>query len=350
VPEDRTIEVKKGGPAQALRIDLQPVKQTASVIIEGGTGGAEVYLGETRLGVSLGNGAFESAEIPPGAHAITLKKAYHEDKTLPVRSVAAGQQMRISRQEAELVPWGKVHFGVTPASATLTYRRLEEATTHRAENGTDVPLKQGRYVLSAAMTGRIPKTDEVTIDPGKTFTFDGTLASANTTPPKPDPVLPASPETVFKDPHQWTKDSQGWWIHRGSSLALLQNEGVYEIEIGRPGKHSSLVSKIVKNKTEWNLDYADDNNRLEYTLDENGTLERKAHIGGSVAGSSPKKKLAPGRSDIVHIEIRPDRLVVQSGEFQDSYPRTKPGAPLGSFAFKGDVAIRLIRYPSKLPR
>src|SRR5262249_58574512 len=115
------------------RFDLKPVVRTASLVIEGATRDAEVWIDGRSAGKIEAGGSFKLDDITPEAHRIVLKKADFEDKELPQNTFTAGQSVRFSGTGAEVTPLGIFEFPDCPGGAA--WRRETADERHGAQVG-----------------------------------------------------------------------------------------------------------------------------------------------------------------------------------------------------------------------
>jgi hypothetical protein len=303
-----------------------------------------VLIDGTPRGNVGGDGSYRLDDLSPGDHTITLRKADFEDKPLSSRTFTVGQPVRISGAEGQLTAFGSLDFRITPQTASITYKRAEEAQTHTAENGKPVPVRAGRYVISATGNGQT-RTETVTVESGKLLPIEWSLAAvAKAAPPLPPPPPPPTPQ-YFEDPKAWTQDGV-WWVHKGGTVGwLLSNQGAYRIEFLRQTAKKVLVISTTRH-VEWVIDQRDASNHIDYTFDF-GSLERRATVDGKT--ESKKVKLPPGAASgdsyAIQVEIGPEQIVIRDaqGKDLDRYDRPNRAAPLGKFGFKGDVTLAVKR-------
>ena len=333
------VELKKGEIHPLPVFELKLAVRTASLVIEGATGGAEVLIDGASRGATGSNGSFNLADVSPEGHTLTLRKADFEDKPIP-RTFTAGQPVRISGLDGQLTPFGSIDFHVSPQGATVTYRRVDETQPHQAENGKPVRVKAGRYLVGATATDYRPREDPIAVEPGKPQAIGWTLigepkASASTVvSPAPKPIAGNS---YFQDPEAWIQDG-AWWVHRGDGVSWLRGtQGTYVFEFLR---RSSKVFKKTRH-VEWIVDQKNSTNHIDYIFDF-GSLERKVTVDGK---AEPKvKRPAPagsGDSYTIQIDIGPSRIVIRDaqGKELDLYPRPNRAEPPGRFGFRGEVAL-----------
>jgi serine/threonine-protein kinase len=341
-PVERKLELKKGEPLPFGAIEWKPVVRTASLMIEGATREAEVLIDGTPRGKASGDGVCRLDDLSPGGHTITLRKADFEEKQLS-RAFTVGQTVRLSGADGQLTPFGSLEFRVSPQTATLTYRRTEEALAHTAENGKAVPVRAGRYVVAATANGyRSRPQESVTVESGKSLPIDWTLPALEEHKPEPPPP-PKQMVTrdYFEAPNTWTQDG-AWWIHKGPAVSWLRsNQGAYRIEFLRQTSKKVLVISTTRH-VDWVIDQRDANNRIEYSFDF-GSLVRRAIVGGKTESIKVKVPPAAASADgyTIQIEIGPDQIVIKDaqGKELDRYERPNRSEPLGKFGFKGDVTL-----------
>ena len=256
-PVERKVEVKKGEMLHLGVIELKPVVRTASLVIEGATREAEVLIDGTARGVVGGDGSFRVDDLSPGAHTVTLRKADFEDKQIS-RTFTVGQPVRISGAEGQLTPFGTLDFRVTPQSASITYKRAEEAQARAAENGKTVHVRAGRYLVTATANGNRERQETVTVEAGKSLPIDWTL------PPPPrrhkegaDPdrrrQSRPSPGIISAIRLPGHRTAPGGSI-RATSVSWLNNsQGVFVIEFLR--QKSGIIKRT--RRVEWVIEQKD---------------------------------------------------------------------------------------------
>ena len=343
-PIEQTVDLKKG-ERRDLQVELKAVVRTATLVIEGATPQAEVLLDGSPKGAIDGDGSFRFADVPPGEHAVALRKADFEPKEIS-KAFTAGQAVHISGAEGQLkaTPMGTLAFRVSPSSAIVTYRQVDESQMRKAENGQELPLKAGRYEVAVSAAGHQSHQETVTLESGKTQTIGWTLAPAPATggagtvvKPPPEKKTP----DYFVDPASWTQ-TDAWWIHKGAGTSwLIRGQGAYRIEFLRK---TSKVLWVTKNRrVDWVIDERGPENQVEYLFDFK-TLVRRVTVSGNTTESKPVKlpaAAASAESYAIQIEIGADRIVIKDaqGKELDQYQRPNPAEPLGKFGFKGEMGL-----------
>jgi hypothetical protein len=338
-PIERSVELTKGETVKFGVIELKPLVLVSSLAIEGATRDADVLIDGNSKGTVSGDGSFRLNDVPPGDHVITLRKADFEDKQIP-RTFVAGQAIRIAGAEGQLVSlFGILNFRVAPPNATITYRKPDETLAHAAENGKELRVKTGQYVITATAAGRTTRQDNVTVDPAVSRLIEWTLPLSTTINDRKAPPPPSPPVSHFDDPSAWTQDD-GWWIHRGSDIGWMRhNQGTYVMEFQ---KQKSGVLKRTRH-VDWVIDQSS-THRIEYSFDFGG-LERKAMVNGKTEKNNVRLPAgaSAGDSYTIQIEIAPEQVVIRDskGKELDRYERPNRTEAVGKFGFKGDVALAI---------
>jgi tetratricopeptide (TPR) repeat protein len=339
-PAEQKVELAKKGDYRKLAFSLKPVVRFASLAIEGAPADAEVLIDGSSAGNVKGDGSLDLANIAPGAHTITLRKPEFEEKRL-AKTFAAGQAARLAGPEAQLTPFGGIDFHVLPRSATVTYQSAEESQAHRVENGKALKLKPGRYTVKASSGPSQDREEQIIVEPGRIHTIGWTFAALEA------PKKAAVPSTgsaarrmltrdYFQDPESWTEDGP-WSIHTsGGQSWLRNNRGAYVIEIRR--QKGGILNRT--RRVEWVIDHRGSDDHVDYSFDF-GSLERRVTVDGKT--SKPQKRAIHAQSDTytVRIEITSQQIVIRDleGKELDRYQRPNPEEPLGTFGFKGEVAL-----------
>jgi hypothetical protein len=342
--EERTVELKKGEVQPLPRFELRPIIKTASLSIEGGTGGAEVFIDGRPNGSLAADGSYSRDDISPESHAIIFRKTDFEDKGLQ-KAFVAGQVLHLSGADTQLTPFGSVVFHISPQNAAITYQRQDEGPAVQVTNGTTLRLRAGRYYISTTANERNPKLDIINVDAGKSQTIDWALPPVDKQP-LPVPVSKQiTTRDYFREPSSLMQEGE-WTVHRGEGVSWLRDrQGIFDLKVLPPGSKRIMGFKIDK-RVEWIIDGRDQGNHIDYSLDAGG-LERKNVESNKVVFTTRKVPVASGEFYRIRIEIQPDKIVISSnGTVLDSFPR--PAAlPLGAFGIRGDVALQIESEPAK---
>jgi hypothetical protein len=245
-PPAQTVTVSKGQQTR-LNFVLKELPRLATLAVEGGIPGTEVFLDQRLLGQLGPDGGFRDAGIPPGEHWIELRRTGHESRRFN-RTGAAGQVITLS-----------------PPDSVLP-------------------------VIRAAAPAPPPPPPPAA--------------------PPPKPAPPKRVEggmEQFDSPAAW-RLQEGVWRHRGAAALTygLRPDGIFTFSIYMLRGGSLLRGGRVK----WFLQFTDPKNYVLFELDEetlwskvvvNGrTLERK-----KVAHGQDKRM----RVWNIQIDVSPARLI-----------------------------------------
>jgi hypothetical protein len=152
------------------------------------------------------------------------------------------------------------------------------------------------------------------------------------------PAPPPLAEHVFDGSRTGFREG-GWEYHQGKGPAwLAKQEGAFRLVVKRP-QDSKLG--LHKGRLEWNIDWKDANNRIEYVL-ERKSLQRTVIRAGKA--SLPVKKfvnMSAGPAWNLELEIHRNRIEIRSGgAILDAYDRPDPAEPLGKSGFEGDIELK----------
>jgi serine/threonine protein kinase len=328
--ETQTVELKKGGAITLPAFVLKPVVVSASLEIQSGTPGAEVWIDGQKAGALDLDGAFSKAGLSPENHSIRLKKTDFEDKEIQT-PFTAGQTVRLADGEARLTPFAVLVFHVVPETSTISWRREQDTQPHPVANGSTIHLPAGRYVISASANDRGPRSETVNIAPNLTFKVDWFLSMTA----KPVPV---KIERHTCDGPSWSQTQDGWLHHEGKETAWCGGEGVFRFTIHRPQRSRFPFGK---SRLEWVVDWTGAEDHIEYLLDQK-SIERRVSKEGA-ATTSTKKPAAMAASDTwnLDIDINRNRIEIRSdGKLLDRFDRPRPDEPVGKFGFEGEVELK----------
>jgi eukaryotic-like serine/threonine-protein kinase len=339
---EQAVEIRKGEP-KGVKFELKPAVTTASLQIDGGTPEAEVWLDGVRIGTLNSGGSGTQEKISPGLHSILLRKADFED-LLANRTFTAKQTVRLAGEEARLRQFGKLDFRVSPANARLTYRLQDEASPHQARNNQPVAVKAGSYEVQAQAESLQPQTRQYQVTPGQTVLVELTLAAP--VAPKKVPITEAPhPVELPFEAGMWKILPDGWASRTGPGYSWLNvNKGTFDVEIRKQVGKALLVGPKRMKKVEWVIDYKDEANHINYTLDHQNFTRKEI-----VAGKGMAENKGPSHVDLaaetvhIRIEVLPNRITVRNaaGMELDVLPRESPGAELGKFGFRGEVEVKV---------
>jgi hypothetical protein len=155
------------------------------------------------------------------------------------------------------------------------------------------------------------------------------------------PAPPAPAEHIFDGSRSGFRES-GWEYHEGKgSVWLSRREGLFRLIVKRPQDSKFLLGIHKGGRLEWNIDWKDAGNRIEYVL-ERKSLQRTVITAGK--SSLPVKRpvnMSAGPTWNLEFDIRRNRIEIRSGgKVLDAYDRPDPSQPLGKSGFEGDVELK----------
>ncbi|HZS55113.1 MAG TPA: tetratricopeptide repeat protein [Bryobacteraceae bacterium] len=269
---EQIMELKSGDTTSVtMPFTLNRVLHMASLVVQSAPAGTEVWLDGTSLGTTDSSGVFKTEISPASHHTITLKKQNYVDQVEHHEQIAAGQTVTVIGNQ--LKPFGKLVARVTPANATVTYKRNGEQRETQLQNGQEVLLPPGDYVIRASAEGRLPDQQGFTIISGKEEVYAVTL---------PSPVVAddgiSTPEKLFQNGKSWNYvDEKHWWVYDEKGFSFLKkDEGTFTFILLRDPK-AFLKEKI--KRYEFVGDYRDEDNKILYALDPHH-LSRKVFVDG----------------------------------------------------------------------
>jgi hypothetical protein len=297
----QTVEVKKGAEVR-LQFDLKPQPQFGSLQIQGAIAGTEVLVDEKSAGTVGPDGSFSLGAIHPGEHIIELRREQHRPKRLE-RSFHAGQAVVLAGADLVLAAAnGTVRIARNPASATITYRRGDEAESHEAR-GNPLELPPGSYVFSAHAPGFTESTQRVQLAAGENREVDFTLARER--PAAPPPVV-ASGMAEFEDAQGWKQDGDNW-VHRGGGFVpyKLPAKGVFTFTVQLLKGGGAFRAGQIR----WCFQYLDAKNYLLYEIDRKNFWAGVVDKGKRLERVKAPHNLGNQKAFTIQIEVTPDRLV-----------------------------------------
>lgn len=289
-PPAQTADVKKGDETR-LEFKLKALPQFSSLQINGGTPGAEVLIDDKTIGTIGADGGFNNGTVPPGDHAIDLRRNQFVPRHYS-RSFKAGSTVTIAGGDA-----------------VLAAERLPPPPEKKVE--APPPPKQ-----IAVVTPPPPKA--------------GTIAD-------------------FEDASLWKQDGDTW-THKGAGFLFykLPAKGVFtftaELLKGGGIFHGG--------KIRWVANYVDPKNYALFELDSKNFTPKVVMKGKTYERpKTPLKDLDKQKSFAIQIDITPDHIVhkmMMGGEWIGVDTWAEPGLHFsdGKFGFlvQGDDEIGLTNF------
>jgi hypothetical protein len=297
----QTVEVKKGAEVR-VQFLLKPQPQFGSLEIHGAIGGTEVLVDQKNAGTVGPDGSFSLSAIRPGDHTIELRREQYRPKRVQ-RPFHAGQAVVLAGADVVLAAaTGAIRLARNPATATITYRRGDEAESHEA-HGNQLELPPGSYAFSAGAPGFIESTQRVLLAAGENRELDFTLARVR--PAAPPPVVARGMEE-FEDAQSWKKDGDNW-VHKGGGFVpyKLPAKGVFTFTVQLLKGGGAFRAGQIR----WCFQYLDAKNYLLYELDRKNFWAGVIEKGKRLERVKAPHNLGNQKAFAIQIEVTPDRLV-----------------------------------------
>ncbi len=322
------IELVKDKPLK-LALELKPkvVITTGTLVVEGGTPGAELLVDGAAL-KTLDNSGSARVDVQPGTHAIVFRKDSFEPSAERQVTVSRGQETRLGA-EAKLKEFGSLRFKTSPADAQLTYRRGDQI--QRLRGSGSVQVAEGRYSITAEAPGYNPQTTEVAVVSGQAIPVEFTLTPI---PKVKDPTPPPPAGSPFEKPDQVEKVGE-WFKNTSIAPYTFLKAGAlhnFELAFSAPGKN--FIGK--QRKVEWVIDYESEQQKIAYEFD-GKKLTRKATFGNKPESSSVTCR-PEGTAYQFLISIEPNHVEVKSPscEHPDSYDSPQRDLTKGKIGIKSN--------------
>lgn len=351
-PTQKTLQ-ETFSPAPALTVFLRPEK--AGPPAPGDLGTLLVVAGEDDVRVFVNNREQRKhtihgqlrVPVPPGKVSVRVQKDGFAESPVQTVDVQKGadarvtfQLQRIDNGAAKMAPItppapvgagnGTVHVTRSPGSATITYKRDNEAAPHQL-GGAQVDLPAGNYVFTAKAPGFNDRTERVQVAGGAQANVDLTLAAIRTAAPAPRVGSMAD----WEDPAGWTRDGEEW-VHKGGNFVPYKPpaKGTYAFTVQLLKGGNIFKGGHIR----WYVDYVDPKNYGSFEIDKK-TFWAKVVTNGK---TKDREKTQHGqenqKSFTIQVDVSPEHVVtrIKNGDTWltlDSW--TEPGRNFsdGKFGF-----------------
>ena len=325
------------GEMKKLQFVLNALPVTASLAIDGGTPGTEVWIDQALKGHLDAAGRF-NFDLTSGPHDIRLNNDLFEPKELEKRIFTAGQQVRISGAEARLKPLGSINFQISTQGADIKYMSEGETSWHSARN-EGVPLKAGRYQVLISADNYETRDETVTVESGRVTNVSGYLKAKVA---KRIEALPP-PEQNLLPPDAWEQDDSGFSVNRKGIGWIAGKNGNFKIELLRKSRKLAVFGGTV----EWMIGVRNKGkDKVVYKLSSDGSLTRSVTTNGKLALDQKVERVsAVGDSFQLQILIEPTRIVIRDAGKGTVDDYSDPGANFtaGSFGFSKGTHLKITR-------
>jgi hypothetical protein len=357
-------------PGPALTIFLRPEK--AGPPAPGDLGTLLVVTGEDDVRVFLNNReqrrhtAHGQVRIPtaPGTVSVRVQKDGFTTPPAQTVTVQKGADARVEFQlqkidtGAKMTPIappppvtsgsGTVRVTKSPASATITYKRDNEAQPHQL-NGTSVDLAPGSYMFTSKAPGYLDRTERVQVASGGQVSVDLTLAAARPA----TPTARVGGMADWDDPTGWVRDGEAW-VHKGGNFVpyKLPAKGTYTFTVQLLKGGNIFRGGHIR----WYVDYIDPKNYGLFEIDKKTFWAKEVTNGKSKDREKTQHGLENQKTFTIQVDVTPDHVVhrLKNGDTWltlDSW--TEPGRNFsdGKFGFyipgNDEIAIMDFKFQPK---
>lgn len=322
IDEAFTISLEKGEDA---RRDVQMKPAAASLVLTGGTPGAEVFVDGVAAGVLDGSGNLK-APVSPGTHKIELRKEDFESSVL-TKNCVAGRPTEIDRKELTLRQFGTLVFDVTPSGATVEYSPAGRNEWHAAMASESVKVKAGRYDVRAGADHFDSASKTEVIEQGQTTRIRLSLAAR-------DKVVETTRSTsdFFLSPPDIHKATGGWYTGEPDRFHSLKPRESFVFTFLKPER---MPGKHKNKKVEWRVFIAPDV-EVRYELDDN-SISRNLKVSGKSNRTSRKVDIWSGDIAVFKLTLENRHMTVTSrGVTVDDFSDPQHNWLQGSVSVRGD--------------
>ena len=302
-------------------LDLQPkvkAATNASLLITGGTPGAEVEIDGKRAGELDANGNIRLPNaLAAGQHSVTFAKPYYESRAFEV----SAKPPEVRLPDTKLTPWSTVSFQTTVTDFTVKYQRAGDSQAHQVTATTKLRLPPGQYTALIEAPGfqelslqmKLANGDDLSIPLKFVRVQDYEFQDATQ-------VTHDGPWIKLQDPHKFVYLKPG----------LLHENLVFT----KPGKNLFWNKKV-----EWVIEAPEGSASIQYAL-EGQKMVRKLIVGEQTSDQKEAKvdAAALNQETSLSVHIRVDGSHVQvsndKGAVLDDYT-----APQHNFS-GGKIGVR----------
>jgi tetratricopeptide (TPR) repeat protein len=247
---EQRVAIKKGEESK-LEFQLRPVPRMASLSIQGALPGAQVFLDQERIGAVQDDGSFTASSVPPGDHALELRKESYKAKRIEKR-FDAGSAVQLAAADVAMEQLlATLRWSVTPADAIVMLGRQGESP--KPVSGSSASLPDGSYTLTARAPNHADASQTVTLAAGDSKTVELKLAANVVAGPKTQGMA------EFENPGAWTLEAS-WYVRKGGDFVAFrpaETNGVFLFTLDlRKGK-----------RLQWAASHTDAKNYVLFQMD-----------------------------------------------------------------------------------
>ncbi len=342
---DKTAAVAKG-EEKRIEFKLVPLPQVAALQVRGAAPGTGILLGDKHLGTIGPDGSLSAGNIPPGEHAIGLRREGFANKHV-TKTFHAGDTVVLTGADLAMVATtGVIRLALNPADAQATYRHSDETQWHPVRD-SNLKLESGSYVFTAKALGFTDRVERIQLAAGETRTVELTLQK-----PPPPPATKIAAGGMDWSKIGWAQED-GAWVRKGGNFVVIKSGSVngtisFTAMLKKGGGFLRGAGKI-----RWFVDYTDSKNYAVFELDKKNFLSKDVREGRAFDRERTQHNGGELRSVDIQVEVAGDRItnrmrVGQQWVILDSW--TQPGRDFtdGKFGFlvpgTDEIGISNFRY------
>jgi hypothetical protein len=323
-PTQKTMQ-ETFGPAPALTVFLRPDK--AGPPAAGDLGTLLVVTGEDDVRVFVNNKEQKKrtargqlrVPTPPGKASVRVYKDGFTTPPTQTVDVVKGSDARVEFQLSKMdsggastapitapppvagATTGTVHITRSPGSATITYKRDNEAQPHQL-TANQVDLPAGNYTFTSKAPGFTDRTQPVQVAAGGQVTVDLTLASTRAGAPAPKVGGMAD----FEDPSGWTRDGEAW-VRKGGNFVpyKLPSKGTYTFTVQLIKGGGIFRGGHIR----WYVDYVDPKNYGLFEIDKKTFWAKEVTNGKSKDREKTQHGVDNEKQFTIQVDVSPDHVV-----------------------------------------
>jgi len=288
-------------------VELLPkvkVPVTSSLVITGGTPGADVSLDGNRVGELDANGEFRLPNsLTAAKHLLTLSKPNYANRAWEF-TPNPPDEYRLPN--TVLTAYATLSFQTTARNVTVKFQRVGESQVHEVSASQRVRLPAGQYQILVEAPGFKGVSGEIQVEAGQNVLLPLKLA----------PI----PDYQFPDPAQITHEGE-WLRSKNHDQFVFLRPGFLHENLMFPKPGPTLFGK---KKMQWVVEAADGSARLHYEL-EGQKLTRKLVTGSQTADEKEVRgeTVSSAQAAVLSVHIRVDgaraRISNDRGEVLDDY-------------------------------
>ena len=288
----------------------------ASLSIQDGVPGAEVFIDQASVGTVQSDGSFHFTTLSPGDHQIELRKDGFKPTRLQ-KHFEGGSNVALSGGDTALQPVvGEIKITFQPPDATVTLARPGEQPIKVTSGNATESCRPELTFSPLTLPRALPRTSMVQVAAGESRSLDLTLTPGG----MGDWELPAA----------WRYEGD-WYIRKGGNFILYKT-------VPTSGTFTFNAALRKGKRLQWVLNYLDDKNYELFQMDENYFYRSQVRAGQETEAVKVPFKSEKKQVHTFQIRISPTQVVheiLEKGKWIVVDSWSQPGVNLaaGKFGF-----------------